>query len=199
MEGNKQKRIARRSLLAAPTFGYAQVEAALAKVYDAEDVQRTAFRGRLKHFRKLGIPQQQPGKGSRIRYTGSDIFQLMVACEFAEFGIDPHLITNIIRQHWRLKLGLFQAIDLTQQFPANDFLVVMESRFMSWVWNREKTKHTDSQISASVVGDPVFIHCFKASESKVWLDELQKIGQRFFVFNLSARVRDVEKALIKQK
>ena len=121
MEGNKQKRIARRSLLAAPTFGYAQVEAALAKVYDAEDVQRTAFRGRLKHFRKLGIPQQQPGKGSRIRYTGSDIFQLMVACEFAEFGIDPHLITNIIRQHWRLKLGLFQAIDLTQRFPQMIF------------------------------------------------------------------------------
>ena len=46
MRGNKQKGMVRRSP-AGPIYGYAEVEAALAKVYDAEDAQRTAFRGRL--------------------------------------------------------------------------------------------------------------------------------------------------------
>jgi hypothetical protein len=187
--------MAQRSPPAAPTFGYAQVERALASLCEAENVQRTAFRGRLKHFRKLGIPQQQPGKGSRIRYTASDVFQLMIACEFAEFGIDPHLITDIVRRHWRTKGNLFQAIDLAQRYPGNDFHVAIEPHFMSWIWNKKKSKRTATEISVSLVAEPVLIRFFKTRDSKVFLDELQKTGRRFFVFNLSARVRAVERAL----
>jgi hypothetical protein len=192
-----------RKSAATLAYAYAQVEAALAKVYDAADVQRTAFRGRLKHFRKLGIPQNTPGKGSRIRYTAPDIFQLMIACEFAEFGIDPHLITDIVRRHWRMKGSLVDAIDYTQKFlgkdVGNDFHVAVEAHFMSWVWNREKSKRTATEISKTVITEPVFIRVFKASDSKVFFDELQKTGRRYFVFNLSARVRAVEKALTEDK
>jgi len=46
----------------------------------------------------------------------------------------------------------------------------------------------------SVIGEPVKIKFFKASDSKVFLDAVKE-GQRFFVFNLSKRVRDVEQAL----
>jgi hypothetical protein len=129
MIGNKRKRIARvpQPRAAMPTFTYAEVETALAKVYDAADVQKTAFRGRLKHFRKLGIPQQQPGKGSRISYTASDVFQLMIACELAEFGVDPSLITKIVKRHWRLKGSLVDAIDYSQRFPGDDFHVAIEA------------------------------------------------------------------------
>jgi len=195
MRGNKQKGMVRRSP-AGPIYGYAEVEAALAKVYDAEDAQRTAFRGRLKHFRKLGIPQQQPGKGIRIRYTMSDIFQLMIACEFAEFGIDPYLITEIVRRHWRNKSGLYEVTDYALKFPGDDFHVVIETHFMSWIWNRQKSKRTPPEISMSRVAEPVFVHRLKASDIKnIFLDELKKPGRRFFVFNLSARMRDVTKAL----
>jgi hypothetical protein len=184
---------------AAATFGYAQVETALAQIYEAADVQRTTFRARLKHFRKLGLPQRHPGKGSRLRYTASDIFQLLIACELAEFGIDPHLITDIVRRHWRMKLGLFQAIDLAQRFPGDDRLVAIEAHFMSWDWNREKSKRTATEISTSVQGKPVTIHFPKISDSEALFDELQKTGRRYFVFNLSARVRAVEKALVQPK
>jgi hypothetical protein len=193
MHDNKGKRTVRQP--AAPSFGYAEVEQALAKLYDAEDVQREAFRGRLKHFRKLRIPQQQPGKGSRIRYTASDIFQLMVACEFAEFGIDPHLIADILRRHWRHKLGLFQAVDLAQRFSGDDLYVAAETHFMSWVWNREWSKHTATEISVGVTAEPIRIVFFKASDRSVYLKELEE-GRRFFVFNLSARVRALEQALM---
>ena len=59
MQRNPRKQTARRhSPSATATFGYARVESILAKVFDAEDAQRGAFRGRLKHFRKLGIPAE---------------------------------------------------------------------------------------------------------------------------------------------
>jgi hypothetical protein len=197
MIGNKPKRMRRtpRLTVVAPTFTYSEVETALAKVYNATDVQKTTFRGRLKHFRKLEIPSQQPGKGSRINYVwSSDIFQLMIACEFAEFGVDPKLIANIVQRHWRLKGPLFQAIDLTQKFPGDDFHVAIEAHIMSWDWNRNKSKRTATEISTSAIGEPVWIRTFKASDNEKFLDEL-KAGQRFFVFNLSQRVREVEQAL----
>ena len=58
MQRNLREKTARRhSPSATATFGYAQVKSILAKIFDAEDAQRGAFRGRLKHFRKLGIPE----------------------------------------------------------------------------------------------------------------------------------------------
>jgi hypothetical protein len=201
MIGNKRKWMAcaprprpRVANATAPAFTYAEVETALAKVYDAADVQKTAFRGRLKHFRKLGMPQQQPGKGSRISYTESDVFHLMIACELAEFGVDPRLIADIVRRHWRLKGSLVDAIDYGRQLPGDDFHVAIEAHIMSWVWNRKKSKRTATEISWSVIGEPVWIQIFKASDNKAFLDEV-KAGRRFFVFNLSQRVRDIEQAL----
>jgi hypothetical protein len=184
----------------APTFSYAEVEAALAKLYEAEDVQQTTFRARLKHFRKLGIPEQTPGKGSRLRYTPADIFQLLLVCELSEFGINPHAITgdlvaDIVRRHWRYKGSLYQAIDLTQRFPGDDFHVAVEPCFMSWTWNREKVKHTATEITVQVAAEPLRIQIFKASDGPKVLEAL-KDGRRFCVFNLSARVRALEQALM---
>src|ERR1700692_1654854 len=152
MIGNKRKRMVRtpRLPVVAPTFTYAEVEDALAKVYDATDVQKTAFRGRLKHFRKLGIPSKQPGKGARIRYTASDMFQLMIACELAEFGVDPKLIADIVKRHWDMKGGFFRAIEAGQRFPGDDFHGAIEAHIMSWVWNQKKSKRTATEISVSV-------------------------------------------------
>jgi hypothetical protein len=78
----------RRHSPSTATFGYARVEPILGKVFDAEDAQRGAFRGRLKHFRKLGIPAKNPGKGSRLQYSAPDLFQLLAALELSEFNIE---------------------------------------------------------------------------------------------------------------
>jgi hypothetical protein len=204
MDVKPRRRIVRRSPAAASTFSYAQVETALARAYEAEHVQRGAFRGRLKHFRKLGIPKQQPGKGSRIRYTKVDALFLMLACELAEFGIDPHLITDTLQRQWPLMLRLLQAINPTERSLGNDLYIAISPRLMSWSWNQGKSRATAMEIAAietalkiaaSTVGEPVRIMFFKASQSEALLEELQKGRQRFCVFNLSARVRTVEQAL----
>jgi hypothetical protein len=66
---------------------------------------------------------------------------------------------------------------------------------MSWVWNREWSKHTATEISVGVTAEPIRIVFFKASDRSVYLKELEE-GRRFFVFNLSVRVRALEQALM---
>src|SRR4051794_8439181 len=103
MQRNRRKRTVRagRRSGSGTGFTYAQVETTLAQAFDAQDVQQGAFQGRLKHFRKLGLPQKTPGKGAHIRYTKDDVAQLLVALEFSEFGIDPHLIVDIVLRDWK--------------------------------------------------------------------------------------------------
>ena len=129
----------------------------MAKVFDAEDAQRGAFRGRLKHFRKLGIPAKNPGKGSRLQYSASDLFQLLVALELSEFNIDPNLIVKIVLGQRR----------------------VMQSA---------------TAISQRSAPHPVETQFVWASGANL-LKALQEPGERFCVFNLSARIRAVNEAL----
>jgi hypothetical protein len=100
-------------------------------------------------------------RGARIRYSAADIFELALAFEFAEFGVDPRLIIQVIRRHWRSKTGLWAAVDYAQRFPGDDIHVVVETHFMSWKWNKEKFKPTDGSISITVVADrgPVSSAC----------------------------------------
>jgi hypothetical protein len=180
-----------------PSFSYAQVETALAKVYNAVDVQQGAFQGRLKHLRKLGLPRKTPGKGARIRYSKDDVAQLLVALEFSEFGIDPHLIVDIVLRDWKRNGPLSQAVQVTQ-FPGDDWLVPVRASFMSWHWQPETATLRESAGGISVHSGrdrtPVQVLTpFRASQASAFFK--QEPEGRFFVFNLSARVLAVERAL----
>jgi hypothetical protein len=178
--------------------GYARIETALARVYGAEDVQKSTFSGRLKHFRKLGVPARKPGKGTRIEYEDADLWQLMICLELSEFGIDPTLIVKIVRRHWEVSGYLPQAIQLARQFPGNDRFVAIPVNFMSHAWaGGWKETKTETSISISqTTSDPVGgVEYFLASDYKKFLEVTSEPGERALVFNLSARVRAVEKAL----
>jgi hypothetical protein len=183
--------------LGRPVLGYARVETALAQVYQAEHVQKTAFRGRLKHFRKLGIPQHNPGKGGRIQYGMQDVWQLMVCLELAEFGIDPNLIVKIVRQHWAVRGHFPQAISNAYRLrdSGNDLLVAVHANFMSWTWGEKLTQSEAGIFYQSGKLDPVLVRSFKESDHAAFLKAMRESGERAFVFNLGARIRAVEKAL----
>jgi hypothetical protein len=192
-------------------FDYADVEAALAKLYGAEHVQETTFRARLKNLKRLGLPWRRPGKGSRLRYMmGSDILQLVVACEFAELGVDPKLIADIIQRDWKRRGRIRQAIELVQQFemdsgdPGGDFYVALRTNLMSWTWQPEAPtlKETPEGITVSSGRHRTPVQVFPPFKAKQAGDFLvnmwQEMGaQRFHVFNLSAQVRAIEGALKK--
>jgi hypothetical protein len=194
------QRTARKQTVRRPSptvLSYARVEAALAKVFDVEDAQHGAFRGRLKHFRKLGIPAETPGKGSRLQYTPSDLFQLLVALELSEFDIDPTLIVQIVQRHWKLREGFFETIRLAQQLPSEgpsgDWLVVMRPWFMSASLGQRRIMQSATGISVRSAPNPVEIQFVLARNASNIL--IPKPGERLCVFNLSARIRAVEQAL----
>ena len=128
---NASKRIARSPLPAstarsprpAPTFAYAEVESALVEVFDVGDARQGTFRARLQNFRKLGIPAKNPGKGQRLRYSAADLFQLLLALELTEYGLDPALVVKTIRDDWSIQHGFFTAIQYaTQSSPLKRHL-----------------------------------------------------------------------------
>jgi hypothetical protein len=192
---NPEQSARRRSPSA--TYGYAQVELILAKVFDAEDAQRGAFRGRLKHFRKLGIPAKNPGKGSRLEYSASDLFQLLVALELSEFNIDPNLIVKIVQDHWRGRKGFYAAIQNAQRQPNEDCLAFLSVRFMSASLGQRRVMQSATTVSLRSAPHPVvpqFVWASGVSGASL-LKALQEPGERFCVFNLSERIRAVNEAL----
>lgn len=199
MQRNPRKPTARRpSPPATATFGYAQVELILARVFDAEDAQRGAFRGRLKHFRKLGIPAKNPGKGSRLQYSASDLFQLLIALELSEFNIDPNLIVKIVQEHWTGRKGFYAAIQNAQWRSNEDYLAFLSVRFMSASLGQRRMMQSATTISQRSAPHPVEPRFFWASgvSGANFLEALQEPAERFCVFNLSARIRAVKEASV---
>jgi hypothetical protein len=176
---------------ATATFGYAQVESALARVFDLEDAQEGAFRGRLKHFRKLGIPAENPGKGARLRYSASDIFQLLICLELSEFGIDPTLIVKIVQSHWADRSGFLAAIARAKRDRRKDHFVLIPACFMSASLGERRFMVSATEISFRSEPNPVEI---QFASARGVMKALREPGKRFCTFNLSRRIRDVEKA-----
>jgi hypothetical protein len=95
MAGKKPQR------LEVATYSYAVVETALANIFGADpDVQRGAFRARLKHFQRLGLPGIESGKGTRIGYSYEIACQWLIGLLMAEAGVDPILIVRIVKTRW---------------------------------------------------------------------------------------------------
>jgi hypothetical protein len=164
MQRNPREQTARRHSPGSANFGYARVESILAKVFDAEDAQRGAFRGRLKHFRKLGIPAKNPGKGSRLQYSASDLFQLLVALELSEFNIDPNLIVKIVQD----------------RRSNEDCLAFLSVRFMSASLGQRRVMQTATAISLRSAPHPVVPRFYwaKGVSGASLLKALQEPGWR---------------------
>jgi hypothetical protein len=84
------------------SISYAQVEHVLASLHGVKgDVRENAFRGRLKHLKRLGIPRGiSPGSGAKIYYFEDHLFEWAFCLELAEFGIDPTVIVDLISKKW---------------------------------------------------------------------------------------------------
>lgn len=121
---------------------YAIVETALARLHDAgPEVQRGAFRGRLKHLQRLGLPLgEKPGKGTRIDYDAQQIWQLAIALELAEFGIDPLKIAQIVKSAWHETLSII-VDEAIEKFKEHDETIELCVSFMSGAWTGREILH----------------------------------------------------------
>lgn len=105
-------------------------------MYAAEgDVIAKAFRGRLKNFRKLGIPlNHAPGKGAKVQYADEQVWQWLWCLELSEFGIDPRQIAAFLRSHWDSEI-LLNTKKAFGQHGEDAVIFCSEPNLMSTVWS----------------------------------------------------------------
>lgn len=120
-------------------FSYGVVETALAKVFGADaTAQKRAFRGRLQHLRRLGLPSGGVGRGKALVYTKANIYELGFCLECEELGINPALAANLLETRRDYILHAYESAE--QQFPTEWFFWFSGVNFMSVAWSKEKRK-----------------------------------------------------------
>jgi hypothetical protein len=85
-------------------FTYAEAEKLLGRLYYVPDERalRGAFRARLKHLKRLGVPlDSSPGKGVKVAYEAEHLYQWAFCLELAEFGLDPTIIVKLLKANWK--------------------------------------------------------------------------------------------------
>jgi hypothetical protein len=76
---------------------YGEIEKAIASLHGVTEQSSGVFRGRLRHFQKLGIVPSSPGRGAKIDYDLKAAVDWAIAFELAELGVQPELIKFLIQ------------------------------------------------------------------------------------------------------
>lgn len=77
-------------------FTYGEIVETLARMHEVGKTIAGAFEARIRHFQRLGLVPESPGKGKRIQYNIDTAFDWAFCLELATFGIAPDVIVSII-------------------------------------------------------------------------------------------------------
>ena len=159
------------------SVSYAEAERMLASLHGASgDVQTGAFRGRLKHLKRLGIPlDSSPGRGSKIRYFQDQLYQWAFCLELAEFGIDPTTIAGFVQDQW--------VSDLSHRFQdartsPSDLYFAMRPRFMANAW----------------LDEPFDLQWIKGTGATHFVHRLSGNNKRAILINITDLTRQIDDA-----
>jgi hypothetical protein len=145
------------------SVSYAKIESILAKLHGADgDVQQKAFRGRLKHLKRLGIPRGiNPGRGAKVYYKEAQLYEWAFCLELAEFGLDPTAIVRLMEQKFKDDI-LPKLIEARVQRDADDLFFVASPSLMSAVWQDK---------------EPLPYRWLKFSDTELFLDRMGRSPQ----------------------
>jgi len=88
----------------------------------------------MKHLQRLGLPLgEKPGKGKRIDYSREQIWQLALALELSQFGLDPIIIVRLITDFWSKVLEPHFVEQFAGKRPKGTALVIKVA-LMSASW-----------------------------------------------------------------
>ena len=77
---------------------YGELELFLAEIHKAAPEKRTALKGRLKHFQRLGWPEgTNKGKGARVKYGFGQTMMLAMGMELLQLGLTPERVVLQLR------------------------------------------------------------------------------------------------------
>lgn len=76
-------------------IGYGELEDFLAEIHGVAPEKRTALKGRLKHFQRLGWPSgTNKGKGARVEYGIGQTMNLAMGMEMLQLGLTPERVVE---------------------------------------------------------------------------------------------------------
>lgn len=160
-------------------FTYAQVEAALAKLHKVDSRALGAFRGRIKHFQRLGIVPSSPGRGKKIRYEMEHVLTWAFCLELSEFGIDPTIIKRFVRVLGSAIIAEFKTVSESE---CDKYFAFHPNIMSDWFYS-----------GADLFGT-IKTDCFCASELSASKIEAE-FGRRVALINLTKIQRELEAAL----
>ena len=166
---------------------YGEIERAIASLHGVTEQSSGIFRGRLRHFQKLGIVPSSPGRGAKIDYDLKAAVDWAVAFELAELGIQPELIKFFIQIYGASIFASFQSPPSSDE----DDLFCFDASFLTVQMNRQsgrgdlmKSGMFDSRISG-----------VKPLSMLPWFFYDNAQVRRISAINLSRLKRELGKAL----
>jgi hypothetical protein len=165
-------------------FTYAEAETLLAELHGVDrERQVGAFRARLKHLKKLGVPSgSTPGKGKKILYTREELYQWVFCLECYQFGIDPTWMASFVQKYWKnLYYHAFGRAEFHEQ--ADDYFLVFTPSFMTSAWS--------DRVSDDPQTDVPFIGSVPKKEIQEHIDGMHGANRRMSILNVSDIARVV--------
>ena len=163
-------------------FSYATAETVLARLHGADQkVQRAAFRGRLKHLKRLGIPRGiNPGRGAKVWYNDAQIYEWAFCLELAEFGLDPTTTVGFMERHWANDLLPKLLADRKRPTSdGDDLYFVAYPQLMANAWAPSK----DEAIPYRLV---------RRSEIERLVGRLSGTNRRAIIINVSSILHEID-------
>jgi hypothetical protein len=115
-------------------YSYAEVEGALGTLFGVPANAQGSFRGRVRHFQRIGLVEVAPGRGRRIWYTRVQAGEWMLALYLAELGVDPVVIVKSIqRERTQLREWIAEATD-AQALGGDEVFLAARPALMSGSW-----------------------------------------------------------------
>jgi hypothetical protein len=106
---------------------YGEIEKAIASMHGVTKESSGIFRGRLRHFQKLGIVPSSPGRGAKIDYHRKAVVDWAIAFELAELGIAPELIKFCIQMYSMTIYAFFESPSASDE----DMLFCFDASFLT--------------------------------------------------------------------
>jgi hypothetical protein len=106
---------------------YGEIEKAIASLHGVTEQSSGIFRGRLRHFQRLGIVPSSPGRGAKIDYDLKATVDWAVAFELAELGIQPELIKFLIQVYGATIFAFFHSPQLSDE----DMVFCFDAAFLT--------------------------------------------------------------------
>lgn len=102
-------------------YGFADIEAALARLHFVAPSRRSAFANRLKHLQRLGFPPGvNTGRGRAADYHPEHLVLLALALELITFGYTPERAKDAIEGSLAsLAAGIYRATDFEDTIICN--------------------------------------------------------------------------------